>query len=142
MNKGGTGIGSASVIVVFVILCLTVFSFLSFEMACVDKAATDKWRRSVNAYYAADGAAEKILAKILEEDEIPPFVRGVPIKVSTEKGSKTVRFSCPVSEQKELSVEVLISESRCQILEWRTRDLLVWEADEHMQLWPGISPGT
>ena len=51
MNKSGIGIGSASVVLVFAVLCLTIFALISYTAAINDKALTEVEVRLVKGYY-------------------------------------------------------------------------------------------
>lgn len=57
-------IGSASMLLIFVILCLVSFAALSIASANADRQLTDKITDRTNAYYAACGSAEESLAGI------------------------------------------------------------------------------
>lgn len=121
MKKGGTGIGGGLVILIFSVVCLTIFAVLSLSSALTNKAAADKRAQMVMGYYEADTLAEYFLAEILEEGG----------------RSGTVTFTCPVSESKELYVEAVILEDSYNILEWRLRDTADWEEDKSLPVWSG-----
>lgn len=58
------GVGISSLLLIFVVLCLTTFAVLSYLTANADHKLTDKTGDTVSAYYAADGAAQQKLADI------------------------------------------------------------------------------
>ena len=64
---GTVNAGGAIIIIIFVVLCLTIFGLLSFTTSFADKKLADKNLRSVEQYYQADSEAEKKLATIYEE---------------------------------------------------------------------------
>jgi len=71
ISKKKTGIGTvnaggAIIIIIFVVLCLTIFGLLSFTTSFADKKLADKNLRSVEQYYKADSEAEKTLAMIYD----------------------------------------------------------------------------
>ena len=59
-----TNSGGAMLIVIFVILCLTVFGFLAFSTAFADRKLTDKNIKNQVEYYNADSAAELKIVEI------------------------------------------------------------------------------
>lgn len=61
-----TNSGGAMLIIVFVVLCLTVFGFLAFSTAFADRKLTDKNIKNQAAFYAADSKAELKIAQIYE----------------------------------------------------------------------------
>lgn len=65
MNQGRRiGTGASSVLMIFVVLCLTAFGVLSLVSARADKRLTDRAKTAAQAYYAADAAVEETLAAI------------------------------------------------------------------------------
>ena len=140
MNKGGgIGVGSASIVLVFAVLCLTVFSLITFVVAGNNKTLADNEARLVTGYYEADALAEGILAEILGSESIPDSVNGVAISSSWawEMDADLVSFSCPISEVKALFVSVAIHADSYDVLSWRMRDTGEWETDDKMNIWLG-----
>lgn len=60
--KMSVGIGGPSIIMIFVILCLTTLGVLSLMTANADWKLTKKTAEAVTDYYTADNEAEEILA--------------------------------------------------------------------------------
>lgn len=58
--------GGAMLIIIFVVLCLTVFGFLAFSTAFADRKLTDKNIKNQVEFYAADSEAELKIARIYE----------------------------------------------------------------------------
>ena len=139
MNKSGIGIGSASVVLVFAVLCLTVFTVISHTAAGNDKALTEVEARLVKAYYEADTLAECILAELLAADTIPGSVRGVKITARRdgELMADTAEFSCFVSGGKELYVKAAFYGDSYDLLSWRMRNTGEWRADDGLSVWLG-----
>ena len=63
-HSAGVSIGMVSILMIFVVLCLTTFATLSFVSARADLKLSKKASDSVSEYYAADSAAETYLAQI------------------------------------------------------------------------------
>ena len=139
MNKSGIGVGSASIVLVFAVLCLTIFSLITYVVAGNEKALTDAKAELVTGYYEADAAAELILAEILNADSIPEKVQGVGIYSGWDEklGAETTYFHYPVSDIKALYVNVLIRDDSFDILSWRMYDTDDWEIDDSVNVWTG-----
>jgi hypothetical protein len=139
MKNGGIGIGSASLILVFAVLCLTVFSLITFVVARSNKALSDAEAKLVTGYYEADAIAENIVADIIQADIAPDNIRGIEITygLDFESGAETAYFICPVSEQKELYVNLVIYEDSYNILSWRMFDIGKWVIDDSLNVWQG-----
>jgi len=68
-KKNGIGTvnaGGAIIIIIFVVLCLTIFGLLSFTTSFADKKLADRNLQSVSQYYKADSEAEEKLAIIYD----------------------------------------------------------------------------
>ena len=141
MNKGGggVGIGSASIVLVFAVLCLTVFSLITFIVAGNDKALVAAEAQLVIAYYEADTLAEQIIAEIISAKTIPASVLGIDIETDwdMDADAEVAFFYCPISESKALYVRVDISDETYGILSWKMRDTDEWAYDDTLDLWPG-----
>ena len=55
-------VGVTSLLVIFAVLCLTVFALLSVSTVRADKALSEKSAAAIDGYYRADYAAEHTLA--------------------------------------------------------------------------------
>ena len=139
MNKSGIGIGSASVVLVFAVLCLTVFALISYTAAGNDKALTDAEARLVKEYYEADTLAELVLAELIAADTIPDSVRGVEITARWDGDMlvETAEFSCVVSDGRELYVKVAFYGDSYDILNWRMRHTGEWRPNDDLPVWLG-----
>ena len=139
MGKGGIGVGSASIILVFSVLCLTVFSLITFVVSGNDKALVDAEASLISGYYGADALAEKILAGIIEADKVPEAVGGVEIfsAQDTSSGAYIVSYMCPINDNKALSVRVAIDEDDFSILTWKMIDTDEWVFDSSLNVWTG-----
>jgi len=141
LNKGGggIGIGSASIVLVFAVLCLTVFSLITFMVAGNDKTLVVAEAQLVTGYYEADALAEQVLAEIIGAGTIPETVLGVDIQTAWDSsaGAEVTFFNCPISDNKELYVSLAISGGKYDIISWRMRDTDEWAFDDIFDLWPG-----
>ena len=138
-NKGGIGVGSASIVLVFAVICLTVFSLITFIVASNDKALVDAEVRRITAYYKADTEAEYILSELLAADTLPSSVRDVDImsQFNEELGVETIYFFCPVSDITALYVDLALRGDSFDILSWRMWNTDEWEFDDSINVWSG-----
>ncbi len=63
-NNIKVSVGVSSIIMIFVVLCLTTFGVLSYLSAQSDYKLTIKTLNSIKDYYVADSTAEEFLAEI------------------------------------------------------------------------------
>ena len=66
-------VGGSSLLVIFAVLCLTVFALLSLSTVRADVRLSEASAQAVSGYYQADCQAEAILAR-LRSGELPPGV--------------------------------------------------------------------
>ncbi len=63
-DKFGISAGVSSILMVFVVLCLTTFGVLSLVTARADETMTDRTGQTVTNYYEADSKAQQKIAEI------------------------------------------------------------------------------
>ena len=118
--------GGSFILVIFAVLCMTVFALLSLNTALADKRLKDASLRGTEAYYAADCRAEEIFADI-RLGKIPEEVKG-------ENG--VYSYSCYVSETQWLEVEIAKEEEGFRVLKWQTVTFAEYE-EKGPELWDG-----
>ena len=146
MNKsdggGGVGIGSASIVLVFAVLCLTVFSLITLIVAVNDKNLVDAEAKLVEGYYEADRLAEQVAAEIrgiITAGGTPDNVRGIDVQsgLDWDLGVETASFRCPISESKDLYVRLAFYSDTYEVLVWRMADTNEWVFDDSLNIWQG-----
>jgi len=127
-------VGGSSLLVVFAVLCLTVFALLSLATVRADGRLSDASAQSVLDYYAADCAAQEILARIRsgEEPEGVTFWGSGPLHAG---------YACPISDTQELQVEVLFTDADYVVLRWQAAPIGTVEYDDSLHLWDGELAG-
>lgn len=120
-------IGGSSLLVIFAVLCLTVFALLGFSTVQADKRLADISIQAVSDYYRADSSAEETLAR-LRAGDIPDYVK---------KTGRIYSYHCDISPTQVLLVTV--QEDNWKILRWQAVSTVNWQADESMDLWDGNS---
>lgn len=136
---GGVNVGTSSILIIFILLCLVTFATLSVVSARADYILSEKSAATVTAYYTACNQAETCLAgidgalqKVWEEErgkvynlpkDADPAVLGpiyqealmraaYPAGVTAalaENGGVTLAFSIPAGENQQLDVTLLAS---------------------------------
>lgn len=104
-------LGGASLLASFAVLMLTMLALLSLNQVWMDRNQAKASEEAVAEYYAADIEAEKILAMLRSGAEV--------------KGTTNIdgiwHYSCPISEDQTLFVEV----------DGESWEILRWEAVAH-----------
>lgn len=144
-------IGSSSMLVVFIILCLVTFSVLSVASANNDRKYSEKIADRTTAYYEASNKAEELLSQIddklkqVYEQYNAGYLSQVPDVLTSIDGIDTsdfpsVSFSVPINDTQTLSVSLLIQipekegDTFYTVTSWKEISTEVWDGDEPMNL--------
>ena len=136
-------VGGASLLVVFAVLCLTVFALLSLSTVRANERLSEASAQAVADYYAADCQAQAVLAW-LRTGEANPGDIPEDFSISTTISdypdhSETVHsYSCPISDTQELRVEVRMEpDGGYTILRWQAVPAGEWAPDDTVEIWDG-----
>ncbi len=121
------GIGAGSLLVIFAVLCLSVFALLTLATVQADERLGDHAETAVLDYYRADCHAEEILAQ-LRSGNIP---EGVTVKDSIYS------YTCPISETQLLAVQVTVTGKNYEILRWQAVSTTDWKQEDALPVWKG-----
>lgn len=155
-----TSIGSSSLLVVFLILCLVTFAILSLSSAKSDYSLTERLAKHKSDYYEACAQAETILDSIdqrLEETWLSETMSleeyldvlnqelltdsSTPCSMSTEDGVPIISYQIPVDYRQTLFVKLQVtdpqnSQNYYKILTWQLAPSNTWEGDDTLNLMP------
>lgn len=120
-------IGLSSLMVIFAVLCLTVFALLSVSTVRADQRLSENAAKAVEGYYQADCEAEEILAR-LRQGERPAGMK---------ETNGVFAYACPISETQTLAVEVMVDGADYNILRWQAVSTVDWQASDQLPVWQG-----
>ena len=101
-------VGGSSLLVIFAVVCLSVFSILTISTAKAQEHFATVNAESVSAFYKADSKAEEIFATIRSGT--------IPSGVKSNKG--VYSYSCKISDTLFLQVEVTFENGKWTVLRW------------------------
>ena len=140
MKRNAVGLGGASLVLIFSILCLTIFAVLALSSANREKTLTDRLKASTKAYYAADSRAVEIEVKLREalaRGETPSEIDGVTVTAQDD----TYTFACPIDERRTLAVVLKAARNQLpvtlQTLQWCEISTADWTPQEELDVWKG-----
>lgn len=119
-------VGGSSLLVIFSVLCLTVFALLSLSTVLADQRLGQASVNAVSSYYEADSQAEEIFAR-LRNGEMPPIV---------EKRGQTYQYQCTISETQTLYVELKCENNTWTVVRWQAVSETQME-DGGLSVWDG-----
>lgn len=139
--SAGMNVGSSSILVTFVLLCLVTFAALSFVSANADHSLTEKTGERISSYYKADSLAEVNLANIDSllskhakdkdekayfEDIEKLFTDNSNYEIIRKDEDVLIHYVIPVTNNQELSVTLKVlypsrpTADAFEITEWET----------------------
>jgi len=129
MKKSDTPapVGGSSLLVIFAVLCLTVFAVLSLSSVRAEGRLSEASAEAVRGYYEADCEAEEILAQLR--------IGIVPDGVTAE--GNRYRYECEISDKQKLVVEAEVTGDTYRILRWQTEASGAWQAEDELHVWDG-----
>ncbi len=154
MNDKQTGgranIGTSSLILIFIILCLTIFGLLSLSSAGSDWKLAQKNAQSIQGYYEADGLAVEFTAMVEEhlalcrqvassDGEYAELIKqrlGEYYKEDT--GTIETDVEMPYGQMLHVELEVCREEEKgYRILAWNVFHSVDYEIDQSRPVWTG-----
>ena len=133
-------VGGISLLVVFAVLCLTVFALLSLTTVQADVRIADASAKAVADYYAADCKAQEVLACLRTGAPTPEDVMvGWSNALYGDWRERIYFYTIPITDRQDLEVEVAIGYDRAkyEILRWQAVSSGEWEIDDSLELWDG-----
>ena len=159
-KRGFGSMGASSVLMIFVVLCLTTFGVLSLVSAKADLRLTDKTLAAAEEYYAADAEVEILLSRIdaalaavrrdfdagagAEDDYWRLTSQRLQQIDGVSADENNVSFSVPVGEFREIAVSLILHSpekaSHYTVQSRPLRDTRTGEDldDDFINIWPGF----
>ena len=123
-------VGGSSLLVIFAVLCLTVFALLGLSTVQAGGRLSQATTQAVSSYYQADCQAEEIFAH-LRSGKMPAGV------TSCDCAEEGYAYICPISDTQRLVVEVHFDGKEWTVLRWQAESTARWEHDEGLNVWDG-----
>lgn len=134
-------VGSATIVTVFAVLCMTIFAVLTLLSANSEKRLARAAADSVSAYYAAEARAYRTLAEVAAITPRDPaaFQAALPETVASEDrdGAVVMTWSEPIDENRLLAVCAVLQDGRIRVEAVRVTDAGTWSPDTYVNVWDG-----
>ena len=136
----GLNVGSASIIMVFAVLCLTVFSALSLVTAVSEQSTAQRFARATSEYYDADAEAIEVKASLEEKldsgESAESAAADCGAVYSASSEGTLFSYAVPMEDGiSQLSVVLLYSEGSMENLTWEKTSTSEWTPDTSIQVW-------
>ena len=141
-SGGSANIGGSSILVIFVLLCITTFATLAMVSATASFRLAAQVARAADDFFAAENIAEIKLA------EISSIVRSADVhnfRLQIEELGAMyydgyITYSISVNESLRLDVELLVNGTSLTVVSWV--QVAIFDPDEYggggITLWPGF----
>lgn len=148
-SQGRANIGTSSLILIFIILCLTIFGLLSLSSAGSDWNLAQKNAQSVQGYYEADSLAveftamaEEYLAQCGQASSDEEYKELVKEKLGEfyQEDTNTIQtdVEMPYGQMLHVELEVCREEEKgYRILAWNVYHSVDYEIDQSRPVWTG-----
>ncbi len=148
-------IGTSSLVLIFTVLALVIFSTLSLSSARTDQRLAEKNAAYVEAYYRADGMGEELLRDVnrqLEEAEIfsgtdAAYLERIRFLFGdrADAGQRLLTYGIPMGEEQTLLIQLRLlplAEARqtsknYEIRAWRVQNVQEYQVDDRLPVWDG-----
>lgn len=117
-------VGGSSLLVIFSVLCFSVFSMLVLATVKADERLADASFNAVTAYYEADCEAERILGEL----------RAGVVEDGVTQSNDIYIYQCPVNDTQSLCVAVEVNGEAYEVREWKLRETAEWEPEKYIKL--------
>jgi hypothetical protein len=129
----GLNIGSASIVMLFAVLCLTVLAALSLLSANSQYALSERSADAVKAYYKADMAAAVIYERVKGGD-----LTGVEAEESSGPGiAAAYSYTVEVDARQSLFVRLEDSGEGLRVTVWKLLETGDWTPDDTLDVFLG-----
>lgn len=133
----GLGVGGSSLLMVFIIVCLTTFATLSLLSANADYKLSNKTAQAVTAYYDADSRAVERVAAI--KRRLPAGEAAIVDADLADSTAEGYTFSEAINDRQMLVVTMAEREGSWRITTWQIQNNDSWAGDEQLlNIWDGL----
>ena len=138
----GINIGSVSIVMIFSVLVLAVFSILTFLTSNNEKKLAEKSAKAVSLYYAADSVCEEKLADIKSIAESCDWDQAL-LKNSLPAGCDVqqigdrlyISYSADIDKNRLISVLAEVRNKKIGVLKWEVVNSGSWNPDDEIHFW-------
>ena len=120
------GIGGSSLLVIFAVLCMTVFALLSLNTVLAEQRLSEAYGKATEDWYAADLEAQEIYARLRAGESVP----------GVEWVGNQYSYAGGVSQHQTLQVTLEKNDENWHVIFWHTV-AYIEERDSALPVWQG-----
>lgn len=136
----GIGVGGATLLMIFAVLCLVIFAVLALLHAKSGEELALRASGAVEEYYAADSRAEEVCAELLaclEAGEFPQKIGGTPVAGTAEGEAACFTYRVEVNERQAIEAVLRWDGEELSRLSWKLVPSGPWVPEDTLSVWSG-----
>ena len=144
-NTTGVSVGSVSLLVIFLVLCMSIFAVLSLTTAKSELRLAEKSAQAVAGYYMADLACMEKMEQLQEmvdqgatASDLIRAAEGFGGAARLVNGALRIEYAQQIMPGQELQAVFAAENGKVSVLSWRAIDVGPWEPDFTLNLWGGF----
>ena len=145
-NSVGVNVGTISLLVIFLVMCLSIFSVLSLSTAKSELTLAEKSAWAVTGYFAADLACTEKVEQVVLLLQVGADIEGIINLVQSLKGKATLtddmllylEFFQEIIPGLELQAVLVVEDGKMTVQSWKAVNIGTWEPDLGLNLWEGF----
>ena len=140
-RSAGIHVGSASIIMIFAVLCLTVFSTLSYVTANQEYRLAQKSALAMEQYYAADWQCEVYYEQIYDLLKAGIAAKDLPqyldVEVTETGTAAFIDYAVDIDERQQLQVRLAAEEGALRTEMWAVTAKAPHAYSDEIAVWDG-----
>lgn len=138
-EKRGLNVGMVTIVVVFTVLCLTIFAVLALSTADGERRLAEKYAASVTEYYAADLAASETAAQFvgLSPASASALADTLGFTAETRADGVEISYLTPVNEGQALYAALRVTAAGTTRVCWQLVETGTWQPETGERVWTG-----
>ncbi len=140
-RSAGIHVGSASIIMIFAVLCLTVFSTLSYVTSSQEQKLAQKSAQAIEQYYDADWQCEAYYEQIYDLLKSGVAVSDLPqyldVKVTEAGASALIDYAVDIDERQQLEVQLIAENGALRTELWAIAPKAQHAYSDELAVWDG-----
>lgn len=118
-NSINSGLGISTLLMIFTVLCLTIFATLSYLQANYNYNQTMKIVESTQNYYDADYKAVCLYRELQDKIDADTLTDKWLDENNIEQSDNTYTYDVQISDTLKLSIELEVNDSKLTIITWK-----------------------
>ena len=136
MKRSGNVCGAVSLVVVFGVLCMAVFTALTYVTSDRERRLSELDAQRAEEFYRADLAAVEISAALKAGDRVlaDRLLENAEFLLTETADGTLAEFSLPAGGEQRLDVRLLLRDGDMEVLRWKKAYGGTWEANDTIVL--------